>query len=119
MAKKRGTVSREARAARVSIEKGVARVARSMADIQAALRRTERQIETDARDRIRALRKDARAQLAVLRTRRREATRTVQRLSTAAGGSWRDVKKAADRTASDARTVARSVIARFRRAVRE
>jgi hypothetical protein len=103
-------MSREVRAARVEIEKGVDGVARSVAEIQVALRRAERKIE---------LRKEAKAQLAVLRARRREATRTLRRLSTAAGGSWRDVKKAADRTLTDARAVAESVIERFRRAVRE
>jgi hypothetical protein len=111
-------MSREARAARVEIEKGVDRVARSVAEIQVALRRAERKIEADARARIRDLRKEAKAQLAVLRARRREAARTLVRLSTAAGESWRDVKKTADRTLTDARGVAESVIQRFQRAVR-
>jgi hypothetical protein len=118
MAKTRA-MSREARAARVEIEKGVAHMARSVREIRALLRRTERRIEADARDRIRGLRKEAKAQLTVLGTRRREATRTLGKLSTAAGDSWRDVKKAADRTLSDARAVTESVIDRFRRAVRE
>jgi hypothetical protein len=119
MAKARATMSREARAARIEIEKGVDRVARSVAEIRVALRRAERKIEADARDRIRALRREAKAQVAVLRARRREATHTLRRLSTAAGDSWRDVKKAGDRTLTDARAVAESVIRRFRRAVRE
>jgi hypothetical protein len=119
MPKARTTMPREVRAARAEIEKGVDHVARSVAQIQVALRRAERKIETDARDRVRELRREAKAQLAVLRTRRREVTHTLKRLSTAAGGSWRDVKKAADRTLADARTVAESVIERFRRAVRE
>jgi hypothetical protein len=119
MAKTRTTMSREVRAARAEIEKGVDRVARSVAEIRVALRRTERKIEADARDRIRALRKEAKAQLGVLRARRREVAHTLRRLSTAAGGSWRDVKKGADRTLTDARAVAESVIERFRRAVRE
>jgi hypothetical protein len=118
-AKARRTMSREARAARVEIEKGVERVARSVAEIQVALRRAERRIEADARARIRALRREAKAQLAVLRARRSEATRTLGRLSTAAGDSWRDVKKAGDRTLTDARRVAEAVIGRFRRAVRD
>jgi hypothetical protein len=112
-------MSREVRAAYVEIEKGVDRVARSVAEIQVALRHAERKIEADARDRVRELRRDAKAQLAVLRSRRREATRTLSRLSTAAGGAWRDVKKGADRTLTDARTVAESVIERFRHAVRD
>jgi hypothetical protein len=119
MAKARVRIPRDVRAARAEIQKGVHRVARSVAEIQAALRRAERKVEADARERIRELRKDAKAQLVVLRARRREAARTLGRLSTAAGGSWRDVKKAADRTLTDARTVAESVIKRFRRAVRE
>ena len=119
MAKRRVTMSREARAARAEIARGVDRMARSVAEIRVVLGRTERKIEADARDRIRALRKEAKAQLAVLRARRREATRTLRRLSTAAGDSWRDVKKTADRTLTDARAAAESVIERFRRAVRE
>lgn len=119
MAKGRTKMPREIRAARVEIEKGVDQVARSVADIQRALRRAERGIEADARARIRDLRKEAKAQLAVVRERRREAARTLGRLSTAAGSSWRDVKKAADRTLKDARAVAESVIERFRRAVGE
>jgi hypothetical protein len=116
MAKKH-TASREVRAARAEIAKGVDRLGRSAADVQVALRRAERAIEADARTRIRDLRKEARVQLAVLRKRRQEAARTLGRLSGAAGGSWRDVKKAADRTLTEARTLADSVIARFRRAV--
>ena len=83
MPKARAKMSREVRAARAEIQKGVDRVARSVAEIQVALRRAKRKIEADA------------------------------------GGSWRDVKNAADRTLTDARTVAESVIERFRRAVRE
>jgi hypothetical protein len=112
-------MSREARAARAEIQRGLDHVARSVTEIGVALERAERRIESDARDRIRTLRKEAKAQVAVLRARRREATLTLGRLSTAAGDSWRDVKKAADRTLGDARTTAESVIARFRRAVRE
>jgi hypothetical protein len=119
MAKARVTMSREARAARAEIERGVERAARSVAQIQVGLRRAERSIEADARRRIRQLRKEAKTQLTVVRARRREAARILGRLSTAAGGSWRDVKKAADRTLADARAVADSVIKRFRRAVRE
>jgi hypothetical protein len=119
MAKARRTVSREVRAARVEIKKGVGHLVRSVGEIRIALRLTERKIEADARDRIRQLRKDAKTQLALLRTREREANHTLRRLSTAAGDSWRDVKKAADRTLADARGVADSVIKRFRRAVRD
>ena len=119
MAKARGGMSREARAAYTDVKKGVDRVARSVAEIQVALRRAERKIEAEARARIRELRKEARTQLAVLRSRRREATRTLGRLSTAAGDSWRDVKKAADRILTEARAVAESVVERVRHAVRD
>ena len=119
MATRRPTMSREARAARAEIQKGVDRVARSVAQIRVALERAERRIEADARDRIRVLRREAKAQVAVLRARRREATLTLRRLSSAAGDSWRDVKKAADRTLDEARTTAESVITRFRGALRE
>ena len=119
MAKARSTVSLEVRRARAEVKKGVERVARSVADVQAALQRAERQIEADARERIRALRKEAKAQVVELRKRRQEATRTLGRLSTAAGDSWRDVKKVADQALTEARTLAESVVERFRRAVRE
>jgi hypothetical protein len=112
-------MSREARAAYTDVEKGVDRVARSVAEIQVALHRAERKIEAEARTRIRELRKEARTQLAVLRSRRREAARTLGRLSTAAGDSWRDVKKAADRILTEARAVAESVVERVGHAVRD
>jgi len=41
----------------------------------------------------------------------------VTRLTTAADGSWGDLKRAADHALSDARNVADSTIERFRRAV--
>jgi hypothetical protein len=119
MAKTRTFASREARAARVAVRKGMAGLARSVGEIETAVRRAERKIEADARARIRELRKDAKAELAVLRARRREAARTLRRLSTAAGDSWHDVKHAADRGLADARTLAEAVVVRFRRAVRD
>ncbi len=119
MAKTRTVASREARAARVAVERGMAGVARSVREIEVAVRRAERKIEADARTRIRKLRKEAKAELAVLRARRREAARMVGRLSTAAGDSWRDVKHAADRALADARTLAEAVVDRFRSAVRD
>jgi len=113
------SMSREARVAYAEVEKGVKHVARSVGEVQVALRRAERKIEADARARIRDLRRDARTQLALLRARRRDAARTLVRLSGAAGGAWRDVKKAADRTLTEARTVASSAIKRFQRAIGE
>lgn len=118
MAKTRVPMSREARATYREIQKGLDRLARSMADVRDGLRHTERRIETDARARIRLLRRDARKQLALLETRRREATRALRRLSLAAGGSWRDLRKAAVRALADGRTAADSVVKRFRRALR-
>jgi hypothetical protein len=118
MAKARAMTSQDMQTARVEIQRAVDRVAELAADIQVALRRAERKIETDARKRVRALRRDAKAQLAQVKDRRREAIRMLKRVSAAAGGSWRDVKKATDRTVTEARTVAESVIGRFRRAVR-
>jgi hypothetical protein len=112
------TMPREVRLARVEVEKAVDHLGRSVGDIQQALRRAERTIEADARDRIRALRKEAKTQLAALQTRRLEASRILGRLSTAAGGSWRDVRKAGNHTVREARALARSVMARFQRAVR-
>ena len=76
-------------------------------------------IEAEARDRVRKLRKEARAQLAVLRGHQHEARHVLRRLSTAVDGSWSDLKGTAPRALDDARGVADSMIARFRRAVSE
>ncbi len=115
MANARSTMSREARAVHARIEKGLGQ---SVADIQAALRTAERRIEADARGRISRLRREARAQLRVLESRRRETSRILGRLSTAAGASWRDVKKSTDRTLREVRAVAKTAVGRFREAVR-
>ena len=105
------------RAARTEIKMRADRVARSLAQIQVTLRRTERKIEADARERIRKLRKEAKKQLAVVRSHEREARRILAGLSTAAEGSWGDIKRAADRAVTDALTVANSMRERFRRAI--
>jgi hypothetical protein len=105
------------RAARTEIKTRADRVERSLAQIQVTLRRAERKIEADARERIRKLRKEAKKQLAAARSHEREARRILGRLSTAAEDSWGDIKKAADRAITDALAVAHSMRERFRRAI--
>lgn len=107
----------EVRAAYTEIEGGVRSLGRSIAEIRFCLRKAERKIEADARARIRALRQEARAQLDNLRSREREASRTLERLAAAAGGSWREVKQSADAILADAGAVAASVVERFRTAL--
>jgi hypothetical protein len=119
MANRHAKTVRGAPAGWGDVEKGVHQLTRSAKDIERSLHRAERKIEAEARDRVRKLRKEARAQLAVLRGHQREARRLLTRLSTAADGSWGDLKGAADRALSDARAVADSMIVRFRRAVAE
>ena len=67
----------------------------------------------------RTTRNEAREQLAVLRGHEREAIRILTRLSSAADGSWGDLKKAANRALRDARKVADSMMKRFGHAVSE
>ena len=118
MARARSSVPREARVAYGEVAKSLDRLAKSIAEIRTGLRRTERRIELDARVRIRALRAEARKQLSVLESRRRDTARTLRRLSVAAGGSWRDIKRAADTSLAEARTAAAAVVRHFRRALR-
>jgi hypothetical protein len=108
--------SRAARGRSVDVEKRVDRLGRSVAEIEVALRRAEGKIETDARERIHTLRNEARRQLVVLHGHQREASRLLWRLSTAAEGSWDDLKRAADRKLREAHTVADAMIKRFRSA---
>jgi 3-hydroxyacyl-CoA dehydrogenase len=105
------------RKARGQVEKAIAPVTRSISQIQIALRRAERKIEADAQARIRQLRKDAKKQIASLRGHEQEARRILGRLSTAAEGSWGDIKRAAGRAVMDAKTVADSMTERFRGAI--
>ena len=112
-------MSQEARAAYREIRKGLDRLARSIKEIRIGLRKTESRIEADARRRIRASRAEARAQLAVLQSRQGEAARRLRRLAGAAGGSWHEIKQAADRALADARTVAQSVATRFQEALQK
>jgi hypothetical protein len=118
MARRSKPMSPAVKAAYSEIEKGVAHLARSIEEIRVGLRQTERRIEADARKRVRELRKEARTQLAVLQSRQREASHRLGRLAVAAGGSWREIKQAADAALADARKVAASVLTRFRRALR-
>ena len=122
MARARGKRSRrslppEVQAAYANLESGVEHLGKSIAEIQRGLRKTERQIEADARARIRSLRQDARAQLAGLQSRRRDLTKTLSRLASAAEGSWQDLKQSADTLLAEARSTAASVIERFRNAI--
>ena len=103
---------------RFDVEKRVERLARSVAEIEVALRGAEGKIEADARKRIHTLHNEARRQLVILRGHQREATRLLWRLSTAAEGSWDDLMRAADRALTEARTVADSMIERLRAVAR-
>jgi len=94
-----------------------ARLARSVAEVEAALHTAERAIEADARARIQALRKDAVKQLAVVHEYTREASSLLSRLSTASSCSWGDLERAADAVLSQARAVADAMVERIRGAV--
>jgi hypothetical protein len=111
--------SRRIDAGRVDLQKGVDQLARSVEQIEISLRRAERRIAADAEDRVRKLRTEAGAQLVVLRGYEREAMRILIRLSSAANGSWGDLKRAADRALKDARKIAALIVKRCRRVVSE
>ena len=64
------------------MEKKVGDLARSVAEIEAALRHAEAEIEAEARLRIRTIRREAQQQLAVLRGHHREAGRFLSQLVT-------------------------------------
>lgn len=116
-----GTVTRRAKPWRAArgrggdVEKRVDRLARSVADIEVALRRAERKIEADARERIQTLRRETNEQLAVLCSHQLKASRLLRLLSTTAERSWDDLQRAADRELTQARTVVDSMLERFRR----
>jgi hypothetical protein len=107
---------RAARIRLIDVEKRAEHIGRLVAGIEVALRRAEGEIEADARERILMLRNEALERLAVLRGHQREASRLLRQLSTAAEGSWGDFEEAIDRALTDARTVADSMLERFRRA---
>ena len=113
----RTTMSREARAAYGEIHTSDKQLEKSITEIRRGLGKVERRIEADARARIRDFRKQARAQLTVLQSRRRGAARTLKRLSTSTGESWREIKQASDSMLADARATATSVVERFRHAL--
>jgi len=113
----RTTMSHEARAAYGEIHMRDRQLEQSIGEIRRGLGRVERRIEADARARIRDFRNQARAQLTVLKSRRREAARTLKRLSASTGESWREIKQASDSMLADARATATSVIERFRHAL--
>ena len=118
MARSIEALPRENRVGRVGVYKRAERLAQSVAEIEVALRRAEGKIEAAARERIHMLRKEANEQLAVLHGHQREASRLLSRLATGAEGSWGDLEEAADRSLTAARTVAHSLLKRFRRAAR-
>ena len=113
----KSAVARGRRAAYGEIKRGVAHLEKSIGEIQKGLRDAERQIESDARRRIRALRKDASSELASLRRRHRDVARILDRVSTAAEGSWKQVKKTADATLADAIDAATSLVKRLKKAL--
>ena len=116
---KRVAMPRQARAAYSEVQKGVAHLDESIANLRTGLRRAEQTIEADARRQIRALRTGAGSQLKALRSRQREAARTLKKLSVAAGESWREVNRSADAILADARVTAASIGERFRGALRD
>ena len=105
------------RSARGEIKRGMKDLEKAIGEIQTGLRDAERQIEADARARVRALRKDARAQLAALKKRHREVARIVEKVSSAAEGSWQQVTRSADAILADAVNRAASIVKRLKKAL--
>ena len=114
-ARAKSPMAREKRVAYGEIKRGVQHLEKSIGEIQRGMRKAEKTIEADARARIRGLRKEARVQLGVLKSKRREAARTLKTLSAAAGGKWEEVKQSADAILADAKANAASVIERVRK----
>jgi len=111
------TMSREARATYAAIQQGVKHLEKSIGEIQKGLIKAEHKIEADARVRIRELRKDASTQLGVLKSKQREAASALKRVSSAASGSWEDIKGSVDSVLADIKATATSVVDRFRSAL--
>ena len=109
--------SRAKRVAYDEIKRGVQHLEKSIGEIQTGLRDAERQIEADARKRIRALRRDASTQLATLKRNHREVARILRKVSNAAEGSWRQVKRSADTLLADAVNSATAVVKRLKKAI--
>jgi hypothetical protein len=110
-------VSKQKRAARDEIKKGMKDLEKSIGEIEKGLRKAERQIEADARARVRALRKEARAQLAALRGRRREVVRALGKVSEAAEESWEQVKQSADVILAEAVGAAAAIVERLNKSL--
>ena len=108
---------REVRAAYREMQQGVQHLDASIADLRAGLRRAEAKIEADARARIRQLRRDVRSELRSLQSRQREAARLMAQLSSAAGDSWRVIRRSATSIFADARRTGTIIARRFRRAL--
>ena len=120
-AKKKGrsgpVLSPAEKAAYGDIKLGIKHVETAISEIQKGLRKAEKAIEADAKQRVRVLRKEAKAQLAAVKGKRREAARLMRSLSVAAEGSWQDVKQGADQALADARATASGIADRIRSAL--
>jgi hypothetical protein len=110
-------MSPEKRAAHGEIQRGIANLGKSIAEIQRGLRKAEKEIERDARKRIGELRKEGRAQLGALNARRREVAKSLKQASAVAGSSWDEVKTAAESVLADAIGTAASFVGRIRNAI--
>ena len=108
-------LSPEKRAAYGEIKQGVKHLEKAVGEIRKGLRKAERQIEANARARVRELRKDASTQLAVVKGKQREVVRILKTVSAAAEGSWQDVKQSADAILADARSTAALAAERLRK----
>ena len=113
----RTTMSGEAHAAYVEVQRCVRQLDKSVGEIQRGLRRAERQLEADARARIRELRKDAYMPLRALKVKQREAAATLKRVSAAAGGTWDDITQTVETFIAEATATATAAVERFRAAV--
>jgi hypothetical protein len=109
--------SREKRVATGEIRRGVRQLEKSIGQIQRGLRAAERQIEADARARIHKLRTDARAQITALRGRNREVARILDKVSSAAEGSWQQVKRSADVVLAEGVNRAAAIVKRLKQAL--
>jgi|GEM_PF-1645957 len=113
----RDTMSREAKAAYGEVQAGVKTLECAIEDVRRGLVKAEKQIEAEARQRVRELRKEAQAQLGVLKSRQRDAAKTLKSLRSAADESWEEIKRSADSILADARATVASIVDRFRSAI--
>jgi hypothetical protein len=98
----------------VEVERRVGVLARSVAEIESAIRRAEGRIEADARERIHALRDDTKARLAVLHGQQQEASRLLRALSSAPPDSRDDRARAASTKLAEACAVVHALLERLR-----